>query len=254
MATQTTNYNLVKPSYNENADIAVVNGNMDIIDTKIKEVEDKTNSNSVEWNQLVNSGTKIAEITVGGNKKDVYAPAGGGGSGGSIVVDSELSEASENPVQNKVITAKLKSLVGDIVSDAYDNTKTYKVNDYCIYDDKLYKCKTAITTAEEFNLEHWNITSINSELSLLVSNSLSKNTFNVDWSGRIKDCNDMVNGIYSSLAPAHAPLSGSHWVTVISIPANGASAYNMQIAMVLGENTLYTRYSMGGTWSAWKIH
>lgn len=254
MANQTTNYNLVKPSYDENADIAVMNGNMDIIDEKMKEIENKADGNSVEWNQLVNSGTKIAEITVGGNKKDVYAPAGGGGSGGSVVVDSELSETSENPVQNKVITAKLKSLVGDIVSDAYDNTKTYKVNDYCIYNDKLYKCKTAIITAEEFNLDHWNITSINSELSSLVSNSLSKNTFNVNWVGSVKDCNDMIKGIYSSLAPAHAPVSGNYWVTVISIPANGASAYNMQIAMVLGENTLYTRYSMDDTWTGWKIH
>lgn len=112
MAAKTTNYNLVKPSYDENADIAVINGNMDIIDTKMKELDDKTNSNSVEWNQLVNSGTKIAEITVGENKKDVYAPAGGGS---TITVDAELSTESENPVQNKVITAELNGLKSDLI-------------------------------------------------------------------------------------------------------------------------------------------
>lgn len=35
----------------------------------------------------------------------------GGGSGANVVVDSELSETSENPVQNKVITAKLKPVL-----------------------------------------------------------------------------------------------------------------------------------------------
>ena len=35
MATQTTNYGLTKPSYNETADIGVINSNMDIIDANI---------------------------------------------------------------------------------------------------------------------------------------------------------------------------------------------------------------------------
>lgn len=124
MATKTTNYNLVKPSYDENADIAVINGNMNIIDTKMKEIDDKTNNNSVEWNQLVNSGTKIAEITVGENKKDVYAPAGGGA---TITVDAELSTESENPVQNKVITAELNGLKSDL--DELDSQLSESINE-----------------------------------------------------------------------------------------------------------------------------
>lgn len=42
-----------------------------------------------------------------------YAGSGGGGSGGSggsIAVDSELSDTSENPVQNKVVKAALDAL------------------------------------------------------------------------------------------------------------------------------------------------
>ena len=72
MATQTTNYGLKKPDYNDSADIGVINSNMDIIDSKMKEIED----------------------------------AGGGG-GTPITVDSELSDTSTNPVQNKVITEAL---------------------------------------------------------------------------------------------------------------------------------------------------
>ena len=41
---------------------------------------------SVEWNQIQTSGTKIAEVTIEGTKKDVFAPNGGVGSG--IVVDT----------------------------------------------------------------------------------------------------------------------------------------------------------------------
>ena len=35
MATQTTNLHLIKPDYSDDADVAVLNGNMEILDTKI---------------------------------------------------------------------------------------------------------------------------------------------------------------------------------------------------------------------------
>lgn len=72
MATQTTNYGLKKPDYNSSADIGVINSNMDIIDAKMKEIDNKA------------------------------------GSGGApITVDKALSTTSTNPVQNKVITEAL---------------------------------------------------------------------------------------------------------------------------------------------------
>lgn len=40
---------------------------------------------------------------------------GGGGSGGSIIVDSELSATSTNPVQNKVIKSALGALSGGLI-------------------------------------------------------------------------------------------------------------------------------------------
>ena len=50
-------------------------------------------------------GTHIADISVNGEKTELYAPTGGGGT--SVTIDSELSTTSENPVQNKVITQAL---------------------------------------------------------------------------------------------------------------------------------------------------
>lgn len=88
MATKTTNYNLTKPAYNEDADIKVINDNMDIIDAKMKEIED----------------------------------AGGGS---TITVDAELSTESENPVQNKVITNKINEINSNLQNYIGKSSKQY---------------------------------------------------------------------------------------------------------------------------------
>ena len=41
------------------------------------------------------------------------------------------------------------------VASAYDATKTYAVGDYAIHNNNLYRCITAIATAEAFNASHW---------------------------------------------------------------------------------------------------
>lgn len=104
MATTTNYYGLSKPSYNEVADIEVINANMDKIDTQMK-----NNSDGVNF-------------------------------------------------------AK------GISSDAYDNSRPYAVGDYCIYDNKLYRCITAIESAEEFNVEKWEQTTVGNEINQLNSN------------------------------------------------------------------------------------
>lgn len=59
MPTTTTNYGLQKPTDSDTADIAVINGNMDTIDTKIKEAMDKAD----QAFQQANSGkTDIASV------------------------------------------------------------------------------------------------------------------------------------------------------------------------------------------------
>ena len=39
----------------------------------------------------------------------------------------------------------------------YSNTDTYNINDYVIYNNKLYRCTTDITTPEEFNISNWQL-------------------------------------------------------------------------------------------------
>jgi len=50
------------------------------------------------------------------------------------------------------------------ISDAYDATATYKVGQYCIYDNTLYRCTTAITAAEAWTASHWTATTIAEEI------------------------------------------------------------------------------------------
>ena len=45
-----------------------------------------------------------------------------------------------------------------LIAPAYDPSQTYSVNDYVVYNTKLYICNTEITTAEQFDPSHWTMT------------------------------------------------------------------------------------------------
>lgn len=69
MATNTPNYNLVKPELNDFADIRVLNGNMDIIDAQLKKASDIDLSNYATKPELNNylpltGGNLSGDITI----------------------------------------------------------------------------------------------------------------------------------------------------------------------------------------------
>lgn len=87
-------------------------------------------------------------------------------------VKDQLSEDAAGKLQNefdklmeevKVNTNNISDLQNNIDNleisimgvDSYSNTSTYKVDDIVVYDRKIYKCITAITTAEEFDATKW---------------------------------------------------------------------------------------------------
>ena len=47
-----------------------------------------------------------------------------------------------------------------VIAEAYDATSTYDVGAYVTHENNLYKCNTAITTAEEWNAEHWTLVDV----------------------------------------------------------------------------------------------
>lgn len=54
-----------------------------------------------------------------------------------------------------------------VITDAYDDTATYAVGNYCIYDNILYKCNTDIDTAESFDSSKWDAIKVTEEISNL---------------------------------------------------------------------------------------
>lgn len=50
------------------------------------------------------------------------------------------------------------------IADEYSASSTYAVGDYCIYDGQLYRCTTAITTAEAWTAAHWTMVTVGEEL------------------------------------------------------------------------------------------
>lgn len=83
---------------------------------------------NVEWNQLQKSGTKIAEITIEGQKTDVYSPTGGG------TEFVELTKEQYDALPDTKLTDGIPRLITDYSEGSikgttansvqYDNTET----------------------------------------------------------------------------------------------------------------------------------
>jgi hypothetical protein len=83
--------------------------------------------------------------------------------------------------------------------DAYDDTSTYAVGDLCIYNNALYKCTTAITTAEAWNASHWTATSIADEIGAKADASTTYTKSEVDTALSAKANSSTVNDILTRL-------------------------------------------------------
>lgn len=76
-------------------------------------------ADAVAWNQIAATGTKVAEITINGTTIDVYVPASS-----TITIDTEMSDVSENAVQNKVIKGYVDSAIAGVVGITFDADTT----------------------------------------------------------------------------------------------------------------------------------
>lgn len=65
---------------------------------------------ATSYTQTLAEGTKIGEITIDGTTINVYAPTPQG-----ITIDTQMSDVSENAVQNKVIKQYVDAAVGSVV-------------------------------------------------------------------------------------------------------------------------------------------
>ena len=83
-----------------------------------------------------------------------------------VVARDEAKEAKDAAVAARANTQAM-------IAAAYDATKTYAVGDYVTYNDALYCCKTAITTAEAWTASHWEAAKVGPDLKDLKSSLTS---------------------------------------------------------------------------------
>lgn len=73
------------------------------------------------------------------------------------------------------------------LADAYSSSKTYAVGDYCLKDGVLYRCTSAISTAEAWTSGHWTAVQVGEELCALNGAITSIGDVSITHDGKIYD-------------------------------------------------------------------
>lgn len=140
-------------------------------------------------------------------------------------------------------TATAKATVEGIISDAYDATATYAVGDYCIYNNTLYRCKTAINTGEAFTPAKWDATTVAGE----IKNSIRINKTKINNT----DLNTILKqGMYIlGQGNTNTPDTSSvDWSTLIV--ATDETDTGAQI-FITNNGNMYIRSMFAGSWRSW---
>ncbi len=74
--------------------------------------------------------------------------------------DSGFVTSSAIPTKTSDLNNDSGYVNSSIIANPYDETSTYAVGEYVTHENNLYKCNTAIATAEEWNAEHWTLVDV----------------------------------------------------------------------------------------------
>ena len=78
--------------------------------------------------------------------------------GDYVAVDNESTGTHKFDARN------LGSNMSHNIADTYSSSSTYSIGEYCLYNNNLYMCTSAITVAEAWNSSHWLQVTIGEEL------------------------------------------------------------------------------------------
>lgn len=78
--------------------------------------------------------------------------------------NASVKQLLANTQVNRDTIEQLKTSTGNTEDSKYNANGVYKVGDYCIYNNELYKCIVSIDEPEEWNKDHWEKTTITEEL------------------------------------------------------------------------------------------
>lgn len=153
-----------------------------------------------------------------------------------------------------------------VVASAYSASSTYAVGDYVMHDALLYKCTTAITTAEAWTAGHWtqvvlgdDVTDLKNDLNLKHINLFNPDTITagkyLDGNGNLMNgadffASDFINvSGYDSITLSRTHIA--HWYD--STKANistvdGMNTVNADATVTVPDNAVYIRFSSYNTY------
>lgn len=73
----------------------------------------------------------------------------------SAMTDGSLFVIEQGGAAKSANWGMIKNYISPGVAAQYSSSATYNVGDYVIYNEQLYRCTTAITTAESWTAAHW---------------------------------------------------------------------------------------------------
>ena len=144
MATITERFGFTKPAGNDPASIVPLNSNTDLIEQYLGRTQDMIaplydDTATYDVGDIVTYESNLYKCITAISTAETFDPT-----------KWEATTASED-----ILT--LQNVQG---YDEYDETQTYAVGDYAIYNNIVYECTTAVTTAEPFDSTKWTATSI----------------------------------------------------------------------------------------------
>ena len=130
----------------------------------------------------------------------------------------ELQTMSKNPIG--AINEVAQSAGNPNIADEYDDTATYVLDDYCIYEGVLYKCIMAVSVAEDFDSTKWDAVLVTDELSQWteVTGTLTAGNTNITLSDVSITSNSTID-VYTNLDVDYNTITVSTGSVIITFDA-----------------------------------
>lgn len=155
----------------------------------------------------------------------------------SIITDTTLAvagEAADAKATGDAIAAA-KTAVLNAMAPAYSTSATYAVGDYVNYNGSIYRCTTAITTAESWTAGHWTAVVLGADLASQVSDLKTQISYAVETTtGRVK------TDIYNSVTWTDG------YVTDAGVVYNGGTTYYYTNKIPVSEGDVFSIDTTGG--------
>ena len=143
------------------------------------------------------------------------------------------------------------------MSDVWNSSVTYGVNSYCIYNNKLWKCKVQHKNQPPTEGTYWTACTISGEISELNSNldillSITTNNFDfVENFSSNENADSARMGIRKGQSIIGHPSRFEEWVMYQTYYYDAGHKYGWQLALNMNGNGIAYRYRRNSTWNDW---